>query len=323
MDLVFFARYPFTQAARNYASSKKLSVDEHVLALAQERVRSSIVSLKLDSKMPSEEKAVSDELASYAAARLLTSLLERRYLMNRYAVAESKRVKDFLDEDLEKKNEAVYAVAKEFDAVLEPIGLREWLMDSVSYLKNAPAAPEYRLANQKLKSGMVTLSSHQVSRVLSEAVKNKISKELPLPTKNLPPVFAQAAQALLQSLPKEIREPATPIAIEAKDYPPCIKKLLNDLAGNENLPHVARFFLCVYLLNTGMSEDNVCKLFMSAPDYEEKTTRYQVSFAKKKAYKTPSCRMVDLYGLCVANCGIKSPLSYKSGMENRVKIWQR
>ncbi|VVC71922.1 Uncharacterised protein [uncultured archaeon] len=59
-----------------------------------------------------------------------------------------------------------------------------------------------------------------------------------------------------------------------------------------------------------MKEEGVAALFRTAPDFDERTTRYQVEYLAKKGYKVPSCSNAESYGVCVANCGTRSPLGY-------------
>ena len=59
-----------------------------------------------------------------------------------------------------------------------------------------------------------------------------------------------------------------------------------------------------------MTAEDVITLFRTAPDYEERTTRYQVEYIAKKEYTTPACVSVDSYGVCVAECRIGSPINF-------------
>ena len=98
--------------------------------------------------------------------------------------------------------------------------------------------------------------------------------------------------------------------------PPCMTAILEALKRGENLPHTARFAIATYLLKRGWDVEQIVELFRNAPDFNEKITRYQVQHIAgraggRKEYNVPSCKTMKEWGLCVANCGIKSPLQYR------------
>jgi DNA primase large subunit len=145
-------------------------------------------------------------------------------------------------------------------------------------------------------------------RVLEEAARTHI-EEAAGEMKGAPPEIRKAAEELKASLPREA--PAlSKVFMSEESYPPCVKKLLERLRLSENLPHVARFYLATFLLNTGMKSEDVIKLFSTAPDFNEATTRYQVEYIAKKGYKVPGCSGVESYGICAEVCRVGSPLRY-------------
>ena len=117
--------------------------------------------------------------------------------------------------------------------------------------------------------------------------------------------------------------PAIRYSYTAADLPPCIKKSLELLNNNENLPHSARFMLATYMLSSGKSVNEVVLLFQNAPDYNEKITKYQVEhLAGKKGsqtkYSVPACSKLVNENLCYAtiDCrGITNPIQF--GRKNR------
>jgi len=103
----------------------------------------------------------------------------------------------------------------------------------------------------------------------------------------------------------------------AHEDPPCMKAILDALKAGENLPHTARFAITTYLLKRGWDVEQIVDLFRNAPDFNEKITRYQVQHIAgkvggRKEYAVPSCKTMREWGLCIANCGVKNPLQYKS-----------
>lgn len=79
------------------------------------------------------------------------------------------------------------------------------------------------------------------------------------------------------------------------------------------MPHFVRFAPATFLIHAGWSVDQIVDLFRNAPDFDEKTTRYQVEHIAGrrgggKRYDPPSCRRMRQEGLCVADCGVGHPL---------------
>ena len=161
------------------------------------------------------------------------------------------------------------------------------------FVKYKPRDPHYALHNFKLHAGFVELPPRRLERFAEEVFRRKyLEVKRPWPE----------AKGLRQA--KKIK------AVEYRgDDPPCIQNLLAQLKNGENLPHMARWTLAVYLLHRGKSVDQIVDLFRTAPDFKERITRYYVEHAKKKGYKMPSCAKIKSYGLCPGDCGRSSPLA--------------
>lgn len=287
-----YGRYPFL-----FKGGSRLSFDERMVEEAKERLARVFKEGKLERKGNAER-----EVAIYALVRAMLSITKKRHFISRYAVAESKRV----FADLESGGDSeLLTVAKEIGVAAEKAGENKWKMNVFHYLRFSPRDYRYKLVNRELREGWVWLRRSEVARVAAEGVKIRIEKELPLPVKNVPPELEKAVAEVTKDYRVEAPRPVS------GEHPPCIMKLLEDLKAGINLPHTARFFLAVYLLNRGMGADEVVKAFSTSPDYNEKTTRYQVEFAKKKGYKVPNCSAVGTYGFCVANCRVSNPLNYR------------
>jgi len=106
-------------------------------------------------------------------------------------------------------------------------------------------------------------------------------------------------------------------AVEEGAFPPCIKRMLSDVARGVNLAHSARFALVSFLLQINMTVDEVTSLFATSPDYDPERTRYQVEHiagASGTRYKPPACATMATYGNCPGEdelCRrVRHPLSY-------------
>ena len=310
-DLLFCSHYPFSSAAKAYVSERGMEIVSSYVGKAEERVQEAIVSGKVR-KVPSLSGAQEEELAIYAIARMIVSCAANRYLINRYAVAEAKKTGDYLSSDSSARPDYVDAVAAEFGIKFEKSGAH-YLVPLGKYLACTPRSTDYKLANREVAAGKVKVSSHERVRMLEEALKKKIERELPIRAA-FPDDIKAAGARVLAMLPKL---EANVVKVGQENYPPCVRRMVEELALNVNLPHTARVALGIYLIKAGMPTDKIIEVFRGAPDFSEKTTRYQVEYLRTKGYSMPSCSTMDSYGVCVAQCHCGTPLNYRANVHGR------
>jgi DNA primase large subunit len=252
------------------------------------------------------------ELVLYAITRMIISCAANRYLINRYAVAEAKKTGKYLSGDEGKHPEYVDDVAAEFGIRFEKAGTT-YLVELGKYLAYTPRSIDYKLANRNVSGGKVMVKDKERIRMLEEAVKKKIERELPIKA-DFPPEIKSAGGRVLALLP---RLETAVMKLGQEHYPPCIRRLVEELSLNVNLPHTARVALGIYLIKAGMPTDKIVEVFRGAPDFSEKTTRYQVEYLRTKGYNMPSCATMDSYGICIAECRCGTPLNFRADAHGR------
>jgi len=305
-DLAFCAHYPFSKRAKEYVSERGMELTSLLVEKAEERVRLAVVDGKVRrvAELPSAQE---EELALYAACRMIVSAAASRYLINRYAIAEAKRAGDYLSSDDSARPENVDEVAREFDVTFEK-SENGYLVPLAAYLHYTPRSIDYKLTNRDVASGKVRVNRHERIRMLEEAVRKRIEGSLPIRAA-FPKGINEAGARILALLPKL---EATVIHVGQENYPPCIRKMLEDLSLYINVPHTGRVALAIYLVNAGVKDEAIVEYFRHAPDFSEKTTQYQVSHIRAKKYRMPSCATMDSYGICVAECRCGSPLNFRA-----------
>ena len=307
-DLLFCSRYPFTSQAKEYVTQSGLELTFSLVEKAEQRVSNALVSGKVK-RVAELPEAREEELAIYAGARMIVSAANNRYIINRYAVAEAKRAGEYLASDDASNAEYVALVASEFGVKFGKRG-KDFLVPLASYLSFTPRSMDYKLTNREVENGFVLVSRHERIRMLEEAVKKRIEGSLPIRAQFSPDVV-DAGKRMLSLIPKI--EVAT-VSVGQENYPPCVKKMLEDLALSINLPHTARVALAIYLVSAGVPTDRIVDYFRHAPDFSEKTTRYQVEHIRARKYNMPSCSTMDSYGVCIADCRCGTPLRYRDAM---------
>jgi len=262
-------------------------------------------------KVAELEGARQEELAIYAGARMIVSVTNNRYLINRYAVAEAKRASDYLSSDESRHPEYLEMVSAEFGVKFTQAGKgKGFLVPLPAYLSFTPRSFDYKLTNRQVAAGLVSVTRHERVRILEEAVRKRIEASLPIRAE-FPAEVKEGGARMLSLIPKlEIAA----VKVGQENYPPCIKKLTEDLSLNINLPHSARLALAIYLVNAGAPAEKVVEYFRGAPDFSEKTTRYQVGYIRGKKYSMPSCSTMDSYGICIADCRCGTPMRYRDAI---------
>lgn len=322
MDVVTLSRFPFLTRAAEYVADVGTSID-HILtsreynitrSLAKSRVLQAIHGeIEIDSTVP--DIAV---LRSYPIARILVSCIDDSFLIRRYALAEAKY--------------AYVNMKREDDEVLKEIGrdfnINASINDSgfvihfTDYIRGAAGmrALSWKLVNRRLKSGFVNIKKEEYARLLQEAVRERILSVLPL---EVPERFCKTLREDMDEITTNLEANKTELDEEGfgdvvpNDFPPCIIHLLSSAQGGVNLAHSARFALTSFLLNIGLSVDQIIQMFNVSPDFNEEMTRYQVehiSGATGTKYKPPSCATMITYGNCSNKdklcSSISHPLSY-------------
>jgi DNA primase large subunit len=180
----------------------------------------------------------------------------------------------------------------------------------LSFIKYASklSGDAFKLIYQPLKSGWIPVAREEFVKILREAFVQHFIKEIE--------EHYEQAKALNKYFEREIEE----IKILKDEYiskyssqefgsvmeeafPPCLKSIIVKLKNGVNLPHQARFFLVTFLHKIGMGNEDIMKIFATAPDFNESMTRYQVEHItggiSKKEYEVPKCSTLQAYGLCI------------------------
>jgi DNA primase large subunit len=299
--LDFAVRYPFTEEAR--IAIGKMELTESIAELGLLRIKKALDG-DTRASAPIRDSDKEEEIASFAAARMILGFLRNPYLTSRFALIEAKKAHSRLDKD----EPDVDAIAHSFGiATSAPDGSGHMMIPLPVYLRFSPRSVDYRIINRRLSGGMVEITSHEKKRLIEEAVRKHVER-IPL-VRDPPDLIKKTGERLLASLPKNepgVLGAGSGLAPGAKveDHPPCIARLMDSMRKHENLNHQARYLLATYLMAIGMKDEGIVQLFSDAPDFQERTTKYQVGQIRKKAYSVPSCATTLTYGLCCAQCRI-------------------
>jgi len=314
--------YPFPEAAADQVRAAGYSLEsllgktsfKTVRGRAAQRVAESMSGTISESAANTDAELLA-ELLSYPLARVMVSCLDDSILLRRYALAEAK----LAYKRMQNEKEGLTAIAD--DLGLHPQGPGPYKINFSEYIRAAHRmhSSKGKLTNRDLLQGYLTITKEELKRIMQEAAQEKILKGLPLPVDEK---ICATLQEYLGPLKEQLeivraRDRVDLGKVEEGAFPPCIKKMLADVAKGTNLAHSARFALVSFLLQINMTAEEIMSLFNTSPDFDEERTRYQVEHiagASGTSYKPPACATMATYGNCPGEdelCRkIRHPLSY-------------
>lgn len=327
------AKYPFTKESRDYIKGLDLKVDELVdpdfveaLNRAEQRVQEA---LRGGEVKWGSERYYEIEILSYPIAIMLVASIDDDFLGRRYALAEAKRAYSFFREERDSKR-LLEIAGSAFDWRAEGLASNanqsyDYALHFVDYLRNASKirSDPWKLVNRLVINGMVFLNKDEFARLLSEEVQKHVHSAITSSPKiNLPPQILQRIARITQNLAErreKMRVEELPEKTMITAYPSCIKRLYDALLTGRHLSHIGRFSLTSFLVNVGVSTEELIRVYTSVSDFDERLTRYQTEhIAGKKGsrikYIPPNCDTLKTHGLCPEPdevCRtIRNPLSY-------------
>ena len=328
------AKYPFLKGTAEYIRNLDLRIDtllspdmSPILKRAEARVKDAIICLRMSD--PNETIRNADmEIYTYPIALLLVAATENSFIRKRYALAEAKQASYFLATE---NKEKILRIAENFGWRITLFSKRgsevptDFSLHFADYVRNTnqlSSSPDWKLVNRVMIDGNVYLSQAHVVRLLEEEVRRQIEKRLaPIEIVKLPEPLVNIVNNLKKLASERIGadEMDSPKKVVKEAYPPCIQALYDSASKNRHLSHMGRFTLTSFLLNIGMSSEQLTELFRSFSDFNERLTRYQVehiagSHGTGTRYTPPNCETLQTHNVCVnrdETCGgARNPLVY-------------
>jgi len=330
-----YAKYPFTKEALEYVKSLDLRLEEldapeyiEVVDRAEERLEQALTDGLVSSMSYAATEA---EILSYPVAMALVAHIGDDFLKRRYALAEAKRIGLLLGEE---EDEKLLEIAKtslgwQVERRLYKQGpTRVLTIHFADYLRNAVGFHDdhWKLVNRRMSSGGVVIEKGELARLISENVRAKIEGDLERSPKvdlhDVAPRLASRVEGVRQILIQRkasLRAEELPKSIVVAAYPPCVRRLHDNLLAGQHIPHMGRLTLTTFLLAVGMKTDDLVKLYTSVSDFSENMTRYQVEHiagqrGSRTKYIPPKCDTLKTHNLCPGPdelCqDIRHPLSY-------------
>ena len=178
-----------------------------------------------------------------------------------------------------------------------------------TFLKNTRRLSDskYRLIYQPLKGGSIQASSRVIAKVIREyfvakafEIVDGIDHTAAVESLGDKAEFAASMKKLYKEVSAKRKIDLG--SVDVKLFPPCIREYMSEMSSGINLPHLARLALASFLHKVGMDNRDIADLFKTAPDYDEKTTLYQISHITGEIsgteYSPPKCSTLQTNHLC-------------------------
>jgi DNA primase large subunit len=287
---------------------------EHMFKRAMDRIRSAV-----DNDIYQHSDNVSYEIISFVIAVKVIQATGNRRLLKRFVLYESMVVEQSLQSDIDDKS-IRNILLKKFSDFRGGDGTHQVNLDNVEKdgseykvtvadyvtMMNQFNEPEWRLVNQKVDQGFVFIKKNKFIRLMRIGIMKYLEKMISSNPLKLPSMFDEyvvTARGLLEDFE------TVPMS---KTYPPCMVSIIDQINRGENPNNISRVILTTYLLNRGISVEDVAETFNNTPDHDSRKTEYYIS--KLVGYKSYGCSKIESYGLCHRNekCGnIKNPMHFK------------
>ncbi len=312
------AKYPFTEKAKEILKDFNLNkIGDEFIKEAERRIESALKNTDNPEKhLRMIRNAWKDtlirEIVSYPLTKIVAAQTNDRYIKQKIGKNEAEKTKHYLK--LEKSSTIEEIAEETLEIEKTENENKPYKIPIHRYLNKKPRGKKYKLINQEIEKGHIYLNQEQLIELISSHVYHSIkNQEKP---KELPEKIKELAEEIKKyRKTRYTTEPSDYGKTEIKAFPPCMKKIYDELSTGEDVGHQPRFVLATFMVNIGMSVDEMIKPFKGQPNFKEGKTRYHLEHASGKKgggtrYKCPSCSKIKTYGLCVADCNVKHPLSY-------------
>ena len=306
------AKYPFLPKAADYIKELDLAVEDmealpNILNHTQQRI---VEAFDNPAETPRRPAPSNIEIPSFPVATMVVAAINDKYLKKRYALHEAKKAFSHLKGETTEKT---LEIARHFKwdieiAPLEKTPYQRFAIHFVSYLQNTTTLQEskWKLINREVKEGKVYVTKNEACRLLQEEIRKYIETKLNTKVESLPPRIRTITEKLKNEFiarKETIRLEEYPETVDMKAFPPCIMAMYNAMSSGHHLSHIGRFTLTTFLINVGMTTENVIDLFRTLSDFNERLTRYQVEHVagqrgSRTKYIPPTCATLRTHGVC-------------------------
>lgn len=161
---------------------------------------------------------------------------------------------------------------------------------------------KWKLESRHVSDGKVFISHSELAELCEKQIEIEVNDDLPLDIpEEVEQELIEHSQAVEAMLPDEYREYEID-SVEPGLFPPIIDELLDRVNGNENVIHEGRFTLGTFLVNIGLSTDEIVEMLGAGGEFYEEQTRYQINHIRNggddgEPYTPPTYQTIESWGI--------------------------
>ncbi len=292
-DLDIAYRYPFSSEAKSYISGLGAKFDPAMLEKGRLRLDEAIKKSRIEYSRTAIKAVKQTYIVSYLYARMLVSALNSKMAIDRYVAAESRRSGAALLDETEGN---IARMAK--DVGLHLFHDKTFSIQFTDFLMFSPKTPDFALVHQEMDKGVVHIQKYKAVKIVEKAMAAEISRNLPIPAKDLPKEVIAYAKTIKVPVPK------ASIKIDESGRYEWIARLIANPIGDVR-HRTVNLILAPYFVNVkGMSEDDAAKAII---DYIERCKQIDPNTKVNESYIKYQCKYAKTKG--------SRPLSYDRARE--------
>ena len=319
-ELSYAQKYPFAEVAKRVVKESGFTLEnipEPVLDVSRKMINAAFSEKEFVPKIHAYKEIFQTQVLAFPVSKILVSIIGRYELYRKFSKMFSKTIFTYLESE---KDDVLIDLAYELKLGFDLADSKNYFvkLDLSDYLKPELNEVFMKLINSDVEKGKVFLNRNDFARFISLVVGQQIIDSLPVPVKNIPSFFKKVAENIEDDFSKTVRKRFSKSdfgEVAPESFPPCMQKMYSELASGIQVNHSARFAIATFLSGIGMSSERIIEVFRSTPNFNERTTRYQVeklAGVKGKGYASPSCDKLRTLNLCVSNCPVGHPIQFYS-----------
>jgi DNA primase large subunit len=194
---------------------------------------------------------------------------------------------------------------------------RSWEIPLTDFVELAPriTGSYWRLTNRPVSAGWVLMngtaredSQGRLSRLIKERIRVQLiarcQANISRMDEQVTAMLAEPVGMIVAELQTQRGREVQVTAAEKGDWPPCMLASIAELNIGENVNHAGRRFLANMSRALGLPPEQCAGFFVNAPDYDEKTTNYQVAQIYEAEYTPEKCDTLALNNRCPVASGL-------------------
>jgi DNA primase large subunit len=320
MEYNYIIKYPFSRKAKDRLlenNTDLFNIDEKIIKQATKFILKTTTQNKQDkeidwkSYIKLEDKTIADVFIKlYPTSKILLSIVDSTPLNQAFANYFMEQFLFFIrnskqNSDFEEIIEDVLDY-KEYEIIDNKFVLP--LTDVLSF----DIGSDFKLQYQNLLDGKIYFDKQDFLVFLGLVLKKKILKTInsskDIKNIEIPSIFKDYAKYIKQKVLITTYEDQKYNVQNKDEFPPCFKKLYEEISFGHKLSHVANFHLAVFLFNVGFTKEQTLDVFKNATNFDEKIASYQISKIHEKKYSVANCQTLLSNGLCIKECKVAHPL---------------